>query len=91
MITIAAQDSQSAERAHRAGAFPVLFISGHSQMTLLNKGVDGKRWPVLQKPFSPTVLWTEVTIRLEAARDNTGPRLNPRKLDRVKGPHQPCP
>lgn len=61
---------------------PVLFISGHSQITLLNKGVDGKRWPVLQKPFSPTVLRTEVTIRLEAARDNTGPGLNPRKLDR---------
>jgi CheY-like chemotaxis protein len=45
---------------------PVLFISSHSSMTLLSKGVDGNRWPVLRKPFSPTVLRTEVGIRLEA-------------------------
>ena len=50
---------------------PVLFISSHSEMTLLSKGVNGNRWPVLRKPFSPTVLRTEVTIRLEAARHKT--------------------
>src|SRR5687767_13457704 len=26
---------------------PVLFISSHSSMTLLSKGVNGNRWPVL--------------------------------------------
>lgn len=61
---------------------PVLFISSHSPMTLLSKGVDGNRWPVLRKPFSPTVLRTEVTIRLEAARDNTGPSFRPQKHPR---------
>jgi len=50
---------------------PVLFISSHSQMTLLSKGVDGSRWPVLRKPFSPTVLRTEVRVRLDAAREKT--------------------
>jgi CheY-like chemotaxis protein len=60
---------------------PVLFISSHSQMTLLSKGVNGNRWPVLRKPFSPTVLRTEVTIRLDAAREKTagvGPQTHPR-------------
>lgn len=61
---------------------PVLFISSHSEMTLLSKGVDGKRWPVLRKPFSPTVLRTEVGIRLEAARieirSGREPRQHPR-------------
>ena len=55
---------------------PVLFISSHSQMTLLSKGVNGNRWPVLRKPFSPTV-----TIRLDAAREKTagvGPQTHPR-------------
>jgi CheY-like chemotaxis protein len=61
---------------------PVLFISSHSQMILLSKGVNGNRWPVLRKPFSPTVLRTEVTIRLDAAREKTaagvGPQTHPR-------------
>lgn len=60
---------------------PVLFISSHSNLTLLSRGVDGKRWPVLRKPFSPTVLRTEVTMRLEAARE-TGNRGDPRKHQR---------
>lgn len=47
---------------------PILFISSHSTMMLLSKGVDGNRWPVLRKPFSTTVLRTEVAIRLQAAR-----------------------
>jgi len=33
--------------------------------------VDGSRWPVLRKPFSPTVLRTEVRVRLDAAREKT--------------------
>lgn len=60
---------------------PVLFISSHSNLTLLSKGVDGKRWPVLRKPFSSTVLRTEVTMRLEAARER-GHRVDPRKHPR---------
>ena len=62
---------------------PVLFMSSHSQMTLLSKGVDGNRWPILRKPFSPTVLRTEVAVRLEAAREKTaapGMRRDPRYL-----------
>ncbi|HKN87893.1 MAG TPA: response regulator [Nitrospiraceae bacterium] len=61
---------------------PVLFMSSHSSLTLLSKGVDGKRWPVLRKPFSPTVLRTEIGIRLEAARDKTAPRRDPRNAPR---------
>ena len=41
----------------------------------------GDSWPVLRKPFSPTVLRTEVTIRLDTARENTagvGPQTHPR-------------
>jgi hypothetical protein len=30
---------------------PVLFISSHSHSTLLSKGVDGNRWPVLRYVF----------------------------------------
>lgn len=57
---------------------PVLFTSSHSRTTLLSKGVDGNRWPVLRKPFSPQVLRTEVALRLEAAREKTGPGPDPR-------------
>jgi len=60
---------------------PVLFISSHSHMALLSKGVNGNHWPVLRKPFSPTVLLTEITIRLDAAREKTagvGPPTHPR-------------
>ena len=61
---------------------PVLFISSHSQMTLLGKGVDGKHWPVLRKPFSPTVLRAEVGVRLEAAREKSQAGIDPRKFPR---------
>jgi DNA-binding response OmpR family regulator len=61
---------------------PVLFISSHSSMTLLSKGVDGNRWPVLRKPFSPTVLRTEVGIRLEAAQEKAAPGRDPRTFPR---------
>lgn len=61
---------------------PVLFISSHSNLTLLSKGVDGKRWPVLPKPFSPSVLRTEVGIRLEAAHDKTAHGRDPRNAPR---------
>ncbi len=61
---------------------PVLFISSHSRMMLLSKGVDGNRWPVLRKPFSPTVLRMEVAVRLEAARDKSRSGLDPRKYPR---------
>jgi CheY-like chemotaxis protein len=61
---------------------PVLFISSHSNLTLLSKGVDGNRWPVLRKPFSPTVLRTEVGIRLEAVGDKTASGIDPRKHPR---------
>jgi CheY-like chemotaxis protein len=59
---------------------PVLFISSHSEMTLLSKGVNGNRWPVLRKPFSPTVLRTEVAVRLDAARE---------KIDVPRAPRHP--
>jgi DNA-binding response OmpR family regulator len=61
---------------------PVLFISSHSNMTLLSKGVNGNRWPVLRKPFSPTVLRIEVGIRLEAAHEKAAPGRDPRKPPR---------
>ena len=60
---------------------PILFMSSHSQLTLRSKGVDGNRWPILRKPFSPTVLRTEVAVRLDAAREKTvalGMRRDPR-------------
>ncbi|WP_447976715.1 PilZ domain-containing protein [Candidatus Nitrospira bockiana] len=60
----------------------VLFISAHSRMTLLSKGVDPDRWPVLRKPFGAAVLRTEVAVRLEAAKAQQAgmrvPRLHPR-------------
>ena len=72
---IARQDDNGMKVVQQAWAkrpdTPVLFISSHSQMTLLSKGVDGSRWPVLRKPFSPTVLRTEVRVRLDAAREKT--------------------
>jgi DNA-binding response OmpR family regulator len=61
---------------------PILFISSHSSMTLLSKGVDGNRWPVLRKPFSPTVFRTEVGIRLEAAHEKAAPGRDPRNFPR---------
>lgn len=61
----------------------ILFISGHSRMALLAKGVNPDRWPVLQKPFSPGVLRTEVAVRLEAANaDHRSRRQDPRKHPR---------
>ncbi|MEP6886878.1 MAG: response regulator [Nitrospirales bacterium] len=61
---------------------PILFISSHSRTILLSKGVDGNRWPVLRKPFSPQVLRTEVAMRLQAAHEKTGLGRDPRKRPR---------